>query len=461
MNQTAPAAAPQLYPITSGQMMIYYTQKFCYKKQISNICAVVNIENDVDEALLYQSVLLAAMRFPSMNCRITNKDDKLMQYFVDTIPELIHTVDLSACSEQEIDSTIDKWSAVPFPNKGMDVPLYRINILKMPGGKFALYFCVCHMIMDAYALMGLTTYISQIYAALRDGTAFPVLKKTPMECYMSGFSYFTSEKYQKDQAWWKELFKTEPTFTSMNGTTGRDYVKDKKYGVVLRSWKVTADHLNLRIPKEIVEMVNSLAEQYMVSPHTVYLVAMRAYLSAVCGTEDVTFMDTVARRSTLVQKHAGGTMVNAIPLRTTFSNDMSLGDTLVQMFRTQRETYRHADVPCGQILQMIKQIHNPPVGMVNHNYTSVSLTYQPYFIYDESAFRCTFQRRKSGAAATPLYLSIMPIDNSGDFWVNYEYLTDLVRRDSLEKSHAFMLNFVRYGFKNPDSTVADLMKKSL
>lgn len=454
------SAARQLYPITSGQMMIYYTQKFCFKKQISNICATISI-GQADEALLYQSVLLAAMRFPSMNCRITTQGEKLMQYFVDDIPQNIRIVDLSTASEEEIEKTIDKWSAVPFPNKGMDVPLYRINILKMPGGTYTLYFCVCHMIMDAYALMGCMDYIGQIYVSLRDGTPFPLLKKTPLECYMKSFSYFTSEKYQKDQQWWKELFQKEPVFTSMNGKTGRDYVKGKKYGVVLRSWKVNAEHLNLRIPKEIVDMVNTLADRYSVSPHTVYLVAMRAYLSAVNDTEDVTFMDSVARRSTVLQKHAGGTMVNAIPLRTTFSNDLSLSDTLTEMFRTQRETYRHADVPCGQILQMIKQIHNPPVGMVNHNYTSVSLTYQPYFIYSEGPFHCTFQRRKNGAAATPLYLSIMPLDDTGDFWVNYEYLTDLVLPESLEKSHAFMLNFIRFGFKSPDSTVSDLIKKSL
>ena len=459
MDQNTPAAR-QLYPITSGQMMIYYTQKFCFKKQISNICATISI-GQADEALLYQSVLLAAMRFPSMNCRITAQGEKLMQYFVDDIPENIRIIDLTAASEDEITKTIDKWSAVPFPNKGMDVPLYRINILKMPGGTYNLYFCVCHMIMDAYALMGCMSYIGQIYEALRDGSPFPLLKKTPMECYMQGFSYFTSEKYQKDQQWWQELFQEEPVFTSMNGKTGRDYVKGQKYGVVLRSWKVNAEHMNLRIPKEIVDMVDTLANRYSVSPHTVYLVAMRAYLSAVNDTEDVTFMDTVARRSTILQKHAGGTMVNAIPLRTTFSNELSLSDTLIQMFRAQRETYRHADVPCGQILQMIKKIHNPPVGLVNHNYTSVSLTYQPYFIYDEGPFNCTFQRRKNGAAATPLYLSIMPVDNTGDFWVNYEYLTDLILPESLEKAHAFMLNFVRYSFKSPDSTVSDLIKKSL
>ena len=67
------------YPLTTGQMILMLSQKYSMKKQINNVCATIHIVNDVDEALLVQSITLAMMRFPSMNCRLTERDGKVVQ----------------------------------------------------------------------------------------------------------------------------------------------------------------------------------------------------------------------------------------------------------------------------------------------------------------------------------------------------------------------------------------------
>lgn len=448
------------YPLTAGQMILLFSQKYSTKKQINNVCATVNILNEVDHKLLYQAIYMAAMRFPSINCRFTAQGKETVQYFEDCLPENISLVDFSDASEKDIQSAIDKWGATPFPNNCQDVPLYRIRILQMPGGKLTLYFCICHLIMDAYAIMNFIKYTEQVYGALLRHTPIPEIKSTPIECYKGEQEYFASDRYKRDQAFWKEYLQTEPAFTSINGKDSKEFDKGKKTGVSLRLYQVTADHINLRIPADTVTAVQNLCMSHRYSPQCAYMLAVRSYLGAVSGTDDVTLMNTVARRATIVQKHAGGTMVNAIPFRTIIPGSTSFLDAINQLYATQRELYRHADIPCAETMDAFNKF-NRKDGIICHSYYSTSMTFQPYFSSNGGDLEYTFKREKNGAATMPLYLSIMPYDSTGDLWVNYEYIVGYIKPDSIHKLHAFMEKFLKAGAAAPDRTLDELIKESL
>ena len=450
------------YPVTSGQMIMFYTAKFSPRKQITNVCATINITTPLDEALLCQALTMAVMRFPTLNCRLTMQGEKIVQYFDDEFPTNLRLVDMSDKSEAEIQAQINEWSAEPFPNKNMDVPLWRIHVLRMPDGTHSLYFCVCHMVMDAYAMMSCVKYMADVYHALQDGQPIPAIKATPLECYKNDYAYFTGPRYARDTQWWNDQFATEPMYTSLNGRKSKDFVRGKRYGVTLHPAKTVADHLNLRIPKESVGQANQLAALLEVSPQCVYTMAVRSYLAAVSETDDVTLISAVARRATLAQKYGGGTMVNAIPLRTIYPASTSLREGMEIVHRAQSGIFRHADFPCGQILQDLAKRYNVPMSALSlHGYVTVSMTYQPYFSFDDTGFKCTFKREKTGTAATPLYMSIMPYDGSGDLWVNYDYLVDRLSPETLEKLHNFMLRFFEKGLAQPDLTLAELTEQCL
>lgn len=449
------------YPLTTGQMILMLSQKYSMKKQINNVCATIHIVNDVDEALLVQSITLAMMRFPSMNCRLTERDGKVVQYFCDEFPGALEIVDMTSATPEQIQERVDKWSSTPFPNKGYDVPLNRVKLIRMPDGTITMYLCICHLIMDAYSLAGCVVYIEQIYQALRDGLPIPTLQSTPIECYESDYAYFSSDRYARDKEYWEKETSEEPHFTSLNGVTGKEFIKDKRYGTTLRLWHVAADQINLRIPKELVDAVQNYAMGRRISPQCMYLLAMRTYLGKVNQTNDVTIMSAVARRATIVQKHAGGTMVNAIPLRTTFGNDLTFADALEQMYKKQREVYRHSDMPCGQILDLYKNKHNLPSGFAVKGYSTVSITFQPYFTGGNGIFDFTFRREKNGAGTIGTYITFMPFDDSGDLWVNYEHVVGYILPESIHSYHEFMLKFLKLAVENPEQTLDQLVSRSM
>ena len=448
------------YPLTAGQMILLYSQKYSTKKQINNVCATVNILNDIDPKLLYQAIYMASMRYPSMNCRFTPQGKDTVQYFADSLPENISMVDFSDASPEDIQKAIDAWGAVPFPNSCMDVPLYRIRILKMPGNKLSLYFCICHLIMDAYAIMSFIKYTEQVYGALLRHTPIPDIKSTPIECYQGEQEYFSSDRYKRDQEFWDQYFTTEPTFTSVNGKDAKEFDKGAKTGVSLRLYQVTAEHLNLRIPADTVAAVQKLCMEKRFSPQCAYILAVRSFLGAVSGTDDVMMMNTVARRATIVQKHAGGTMVNAIPFRSIIPGSVSFLEGISRLYAIQREIYRHSDMPCGELLNAFFKYHRKD-GIVCHSYYSTSLTFQPYFTSEGTDLSYTFKREKNGAATMPLYISIMPYDSTGDLWCNYEYLKGFIKPESIEHLHSFLLKFLKAGAAHPEASIEELVKKSL
>lgn len=448
------------YSLTSGQQLLLYSQKFCYKKQVNNICARIDIKSQIDETLLFQSIFLTMMRSPSGNVRLTKQGKEIVQYFSDEAPTNINIVDLRNASEAEIEETFNKWSSTSFPNGCKDTQLYRVNLVRMPNDKYTIYFCVCHIIFDAYSLMACVKNIEQTYFALRNNTPIPKMMGSPIAAYEADYAYFASDRYKQDHDWWSKVFDSEPHFTSVNGLGGKEFIKGKNSGVSLRLWQVTAEHMNLRIPKELVEAVQETSLSWKISPQSIYLLAIRSYLAAVNNCEDVLFMNTVARRATLVQKRAGGSMVNAVPFRSNVPASTSFKDAADILYGIQRETYRHANVPCGEILTGILEKEKKYVK-AGESYHSLSVTFQPYFMAEEGGLEYTFKRLNNGAATMPLYASIMPYDNTGDLWVNYEYLKGYIKPESIEKMHAFMLKFMQAGVENSDKTIEELTKVSL
>ena len=450
-----------LYPLTSGQMILFYSQKYCSKKQINNICATIHITSSVDEDLLHQALMLALMRSPSLNCRFTMKGKDVVQYFCRDLPQNVEIVDMTQAGESQIQQKVDEWSAQPFPNKGMDVPLYRVKILQMPDGTHTLYLCICHLIMDAYAIVSCITYMGEVYEALQNGKPLPPIKSTPLECYQADYDYFASNRFQQDEDFWAKHIDTEPTFTSVNGAGSPEFDQGKKTGITLRLYQVGADHLNLRIPKDVVSAVSQFSLTRRISPQCAYLLAIRSYLSAVSHTDDVTIMNTVARRATLIQKHAGGSMVNAIPFRSIISGDTVFSDAMNTMFRIQREIYRHSDYPCGKIMDNYYRF-NAKSSVICHAYSSTSFTFQPFFEQPgNSPLEYTFRREKNGAATIPLYISIMPYDSTGDLWANYEYIVGYIRPENIRRLHDFMVNFLRAAIETPEKTISQLTESSL
>lgn len=457
---------PQLYPLTQSQQMMFLNLKYCYLKSVVNICTMMHFEAEMDERLLLQACYMSIMRNQAASLRLREvtetdangkKKKVIKQYFSRKAPDPIPVLDFSDRTEEALQESIDAWSRTPFPYRSMDTQLYVIRLIKKPDGNYAVFFCVNHVVFDAYSLMATAKEMLEIYAALRDGTAVPKPAPSPLPAYEADWNYNASPAHERDVAFWRdEVFDTEPYFTTINGSGSKEAPKPgKRWGVTLRLWQIKADFADYTVKKELVDKVNALATELRVSPQVLYLLAMRNYLSKKNDNqEDILFFNTVARRATINQKRAGGTLVHAVPFRSRLSNELSFSEACREMQKLQTSYYRHANLAPTEAIDIYQKKFNLPDCT---GYHMASLTYQPYFVPGDPTIPTHFSRHSNGAATMPLYLTIIALDSSGDLTFNYEYLLGYISREAIDELQSYIVRMLENAVANPESKLMDLM----
>lgn len=451
------------YPLSSAQDVFLFADRFMFKHSWLNIAALVELRSAVDPGVMLQAVELAMMRTPSARIRLHRTDKKTVrQYYSEKAPEGVELLDLSALTDAEFDLLAEKWAQTPFPNKLMDTQLYRIKLVRRAEEHYALYICVCHIAFDSYALMSMLEYLFRVYTALLEGTPIPREMGSPIPMYESEITYRNSPAYEEDRAFWKSKSdpSDEPMFTSLYGKDGKFNIKGKRAGKAsLVPFKTATFHENLRIPADLVEKINALAAQWRISAQCFYQMALNAYLGALCETDDVTIISTLARRATLVQKRGGGTNTDNITVRTKFPHESTPFEEACHLLSNELNAcYRHAAFSYTDMDALRRESYGTTPLMV---YSGVYFCYQPYFIPGTMKLDFTFRRLNNGNAATPLYMTILMSDDSGDLTVNYEVAKAYYSREQILKLHEFLLGFLTSAVDAPGKTVAELAKENL
>ncbi len=445
------------YPLTQSQLMMFYQMKYCIRKNCVNICTEIEFQDEIDTNLMLQSLYVGMLRATAACVRLhTNPDKTVVQYFSDAAPEKIEYIDYSGITEEEYEKILRKWNSTPFPNKLMDTQLYIVKLLKKPNGKHAIYGNYCHVIYDAYSIMATFKDITSVYQALRDGAPMPAPLPSPLPAYEADYKYRESEKAEIDRKYFDEVYgDTEPQFSTINGRNSKEFIEGKKYGKYHYTPFMKGAGMALTVPDEVNNAATEYALANKVSPQSVYLLAVRSYLAGMCDLTDIAVMNSVARRATLAQKRAGGTMVNSVPLRFRFGNELSFAQGAKEIYNVQCDSYRHANYCCGDILDMINAKYKAPQSTL---YAHIGTTYQPYFMIDES-INVKFRSMNNGTETQALYMSIMPCDSKGTMSINYSYQVAVVTPEKIRTFHQFIIDFIDAGTKNPEKPLSELMSE--
>lgn len=451
------------YPMTASQQVLIFADKFQPSHAWVNIAAAVDFQNDIDEKKMLQAISISLMRTPSANIRIHKNEDKTYtQYFSHELISGIDYMDFSSLTQEKYEKTIEKWAKTPFPNKGIDTQLVIMRLLRRPDGFCTLFLCVDHMVADAYTIMNTIRYIFNTYKALVKGTDLPKELPSPIALYEAEKKYYQSEKFKNDIQFWTDYYPIddEPYYTSLAGKKKKSgKKKDSHTEFALIPYLTKGKQTNLPIPKEIVDGVMSFAAEWRVSPQSFYHLGLYTYLAAVNEIDDVVMANAVARRATLVQKRAGGTLVNPVMVRCKIDRKATtFKDACGMVYHNINEVYRHADLPYGLASKAIgaKFGNKPGVG-----YAGIGLCYQPYFNLQDEDMTVNFRRLDTGYGSQACYLTIMPYDNSGALWCNYEHVLHFYSVEVIEKTHKFLVNFLHNALANPDKTLAELTDMSM
>ncbi len=104
-----------VYPLTVAQKFHLFYLAFCPKKSVVNIGTSLTIETEIDWEELKQAIYKAYERCESMRLRFAqDKEGNWYQYVVEKEEREIEFVDFSGKTMEEANSTMQKWTEVPF-----------------------------------------------------------------------------------------------------------------------------------------------------------------------------------------------------------------------------------------------------------------------------------------------------------------------------------------------------------
>lgn len=428
-------------------------------RNVFNLPCRIDLESEIDEKMLVEAMCLSMKRLPYCRLRLHETgNDEILQYYYDGEPENMDIVDMTESTDEEVDAYILKQAGLIFPNNCNDSQLYNFKLIKKSGGKYTIFYCGYHIIMDTFGLMYAITYFDKVYSALKNKTALPPEGMGPEKYIEKSWEYIDSPKFQKDLDWWSTQFETEPHFASMNPKPSPEYVEGKNYGRAQTLLQMMAASMPRKVPKELVQTVNETALKMNVSPMIFYALALRTWMANNSGSDDVTLGTTGARRSTNIFRNCGMTTAHLVTWRSIIGTDTAFADALMKLSIIQKDIFRHIGSNLSDYAAPVfKKYGCPPDGI----YRSIVFTYQPYFNVENVDLKFTARHVNTGFTPYPLYLNLMPHDASGDLWADYIYAVGYLKPENLEKFHEFMLSFIEKGIENPKKTINELKAETL
>lgn len=455
-----------VYPLTAAQRFHFFYQNFCPKKEVLNIGTSLTIETELDWEELKRAIYKAYERCDSMRLRFAaDKEGNWYQYVVDREERDIEFVNFSGSTMEEAESQMRSWTRVPF--KREDTPMNRIVMIRMPDGFNGIYLLVDHMTMDAQSLICFLKDVIEIYCNMKyEGIPYPKEMASYIEQLKKDLEYEAGSKaQQRDREFFHNLIESsEPIF---NGLRGRELLEAarKEAGdpnlrtAVNTNGKVDASIQVFSLEADPSRRLLEFCEQNHVSMVTLLMMGMRTYLQKFNDNDEVSIVTTVARRATLKEKRCGGTRIHCFPFQTTVKKSDTFMEGLKIIRDGQNKLFRHANFSPTEYFYHRSQYYKNKPG---HTYEPFSLTYQPATLADKGLDRLNgIQYRtawySNGVAAQALYLTVMHRAEDNGMNFNFEYQTDVVSYEELEKFYYYLCRIMFRGIEDPNRTVGEII----
>lgn len=445
-----------LYPLTQTQEVIMYSLKFVPQTH-GNLISEFEFTCDIDKNLMMQAVTLSLMRNPSNYTRLTKVGKEIKQYFTD---EQLNKVEYKEYTDNDVyENELAKFAQKAFPNRHLETQLVKVRVAKKPNGNIAIIGCFSHMIYDGYSITMAFKDICDVYKALLHDNPIPKISYPLTEAFEIDYAYLNSEKCKNDEEYFTNVtFNTEPQFTCLNGKEDKCFTEGQRKGKLAVSLSMKGSLIELPLDKELVDNINSYSSNNRISAQTVYVLATRSYLSKVCGDiDDVSIGNIIDRRPTLIQKKAGGTMGDAVFLRTAFGNDISFKEALEKVNEIELETFKHSSYGMVSMTNITKKKFNCSSTDI---YTGLMFSYMPG-LYDEDELKYKIRRVSNGTEVTNICMYVTPCDSDFNYSCTYLYQTKFISKETINKFHNFLTKFIKIGLENDSLTMKEIIERAM
>ena len=427
------------YLLTNPQNSIWLTEKFYTGSSVNTICGYVYISDVVNFNTLKQAINELVKTNDSMRLKFKEENGSCVQYLNEYKEFDIDNYELS--SEKDIEKKALEMANIPFEIK--DNFLFKFILFKLPNGSGGFIVNVHHIIGDSWTLGLVAKEVTGIYSELLNSTYEEKYFPSYLKYIKAEKEYINSDKFNKDKAYWDEVFKTIPEVASIPS------IKDSSN---LKNVSCKGNREKFIIPQKQINEIKEFCTKHKISVYNFFMAAYSLYLGRVNNLDDFVIGTPILNRTNFEQKHTMGMFISTAPLRINLEHEKTFIDFSKTIASSSMSLLRHQKYPYQAILEDLRKKDSSIPNLYN-----VILSYQiTKTIEENSNIKYSTDWVFNGNSADDLQIHLFDLNDESSITVAYDYKADKYNSQDIKDLHNRILTIINQVILNNDILLKDI-----
>lgn len=426
------------YLLTNPQNSIWLTEKYFKGTSVNNICGYVYIKDEVNFDILKKAINELVKTNDSMRFKFTEENGSCIQYKNKYEEFDIEVFDFSL--EEDIEKKALEMANQPFEFDNNF--LFKFILFKLPNNSGGFIVNIHHIIGDSWTLGLVAKEVTNIYSELLNNSYEEKQYPSYINYINSEKEYINSDKFNKDKAYWDEVFKTVPevaSIPSMKETNSKNV-------------SCKGNREKFIIPEEQISEIKEFCTKHKISVYNFFMAACSLYLGRVSNLDDFVIGTPILNRTNFEQKHTMGMFISTAPLRINLEHEKSFIDFSKTIASNSMSLLRHQKYPYQAILEDLRKKDSSIPNLYN-----VVLSYQiTKTVEEDSNVKYTTDWVFNGSCADDFQIHLFDLNAESSITVAYDYKADKYDSQDIKDIHNRILTVIDQVISNNDILLKDI-----
>ena len=426
----------EFFELTNPQKSIWYTEQYYNGTTVNNICTSGTVYGKINEDLLKQAIKNVVKQNDSFRIHVVLENNIAKQYISDYKD---FNIDIEYINDEAEITKIEKEEA-KYKFEVIDSDLFKFKLAISENNFACIILTVNHLIADSWALGLVIQEILRNYNALKNNEVVTQETFSYVDYINSEKEYKASKKFENDKAYWNEIFETIPeqaTIPSLNNN-----LKDLSYD---------AKRLSFEINKELLSRINVFCRENNISVFNFFMAIFSVYIGRVSNIDDFVIGTPILNRSNFKEKHTTGMFVNTVPVRVSNLNDGTFKNLASNFATKMMGILRHQKYSYNSVLEDLRAKNENVPNLYN-----IIISYQVTKAFDEKFGNYKTNWIFNNYCANDFNIHIYDINDTGDLFVNYDYLIDKYSDEDVRDIHSRIIHMINQVLDNNDIGSCDI-----
>ncbi|HDX9511160.1 TPA: amino acid adenylation domain-containing protein [Bacillus cereus] len=422
----------ECYPLSHPQRRIWYTEVIHSDKGICNLRFLFKLHRKMNYSKLNQVVNRVISENDGLCIRLKeNGHQEPKQYFIKHEEQEFEFFDFSNVENTNLlEEWIEQKTKETFTLFNSN--LYYFALIKLNDNECAVFGNVHHIIMDGLSIQIFTEQIAKYYYDMHNENEEGEIKNSYVQFLTNEQTYLNSSRFQKDQKFWLEEFKTLPSATGL-----KPYNTYQVSTKASRETFILTEHLKRKIGK--------FSEDSKFSLYTLFVAAFSLSMYRWTSSLNIGLGMAYGNRMTKMERKLIGMMVSTVPLRMDIDPEEEVLSFISRVSRKQSKSLRHQKYPFDLLLKRINKENNSNVRLFG---TTID-----YRDRDESGDSLWIPNREEVQDFAVHIENLIDIDS---LHVHIDYREELFSKEEIKQFFNVMLAIMENTFENQKQKVAEI-----